>query len=110
MNVMKNFAASSKYSSLANSEEFNCCNMFQALKASCCFMCSNSQESNCCNLWVQASETFDAVCVQALKDPIVASYVQTLKNSIVAVCAQALKIQGCKFAACLDNSMFVYWT
>jgi hypothetical protein len=73
-------------------------------------MCSSSQESNCCNLCVQASKTFDAVCVQALKDSIVASYVQTLKNPIVAVCAQALKIQGCKLAACLDNSMFLYWT
>lgn len=95
---------------MANSEESNCCNMFQALKPSCCFMCSSSQESNCCNLCVEASKTIDAVCGQALKDPIVASYVQALNNSIVAVCAQALKIQGCKFGACLDNSMFMCWT
>lgn len=84
--------------------------MFQALKPSCCFLCSSSQESNCCNLCVEASKTIDAVCVQGLKDPIVSSYVQALKNSVVAVCAQALKIQGCKSGACLNNSMFVYWT
>lgn len=85
--------------------------MFQALKPSCCFLCSSSQEFNCCNLCVEASKTIDAVCVEALEDPIVATDVQALKNSIVAVCAQALKIlQGCKFGACLDNSMIVYWT